>query len=166
MPATDGEIPYEILIRWSETGELQGAHYITRPCKMLDGEVIAILPPKQPIPLRVFGSGQNEFPQSLQEVMNSIQAGFVIAADAAVASRAAAIEELSKVHNTLVGVVGERDEAQSELRQKADQVEKFEIAQRQQRKDMSGFMTTLEAMSQKYAPLKDLLDSIKKPPAG
>jgi len=159
MTIIAGEIPYELLIRWDETGALQGAHYIARPCKIVDGEVIAVLQPTQPIPLRVFASGQDEFPQSLQEVMNNIQAGFVIAADAAVASRDAAIEELSKVHNTLVGVVGERDEAQSELRQKADQVEKFEIAQRQQRKDMAGFMTTLEAMSQNYAPLKAFLDS-------
>ncbi|WP_454919212.1 hypothetical protein [Xanthobacter sediminis] len=59
MSVIDTTVPYEILIRYSDEGDLQGAHFQRRRIVDVDGErVMDQLQPAQPLAVAAGGSGE------------------------------------------------------------------------------------------------------------
>lgn len=90
--------PYELLVRWDESGKLKGAHiqwlYVTR-----DGDAIVTQNPGQPEPIDL----SNGFP--LQDVLNGAQAEALEALSQRDA-KIAALDNAARKHKTEVEAAG------------------------------------------------------------
>lgn len=77
MPITKSKTPNEFLVRWSDSGVIQGAHIVFRESVIEDGEELSSkMLPAQPVSL----AGEAGFP--LADVLNILQADALATIDA------------------------------------------------------------------------------------
>ena len=101
MPITKSQTPNEFLVRWSDAGQIQGAHIVFREAVVEDGvELTSRLLPAQPVAL----AGSTGFP--LADVLGDVQAS-------ALATIEARDGEIAALQTARQAVEAERDAAQA-----------------------------------------------------
>ena len=110
MPITKSKTPNEFLVRWSDSGVIQGAHIVFREAIAEDGtELSSKMLPAQPVSL----AGEAGFPLAdVLDILQSDALGAIEAKDAEIAALKADAEKAkTDADQALSAVTGERNAA-------------------------------------------------------